>query len=228
MNIISRKEAKNSGLKYYFTGNPCKNGHVSKRRVGNGTCFECHLEVNAKWRNKNPSYMNRWYEDNKDKSLAQQRDRYEKNKSEILRRNKAYRDKNREKLSKGWLRWAKENPEKLRYIQKRYEAKPRYKMARFMRNSLYRILMGDSKNSASSSILGYSASELRLHIEKQFMAGMSWENYGDVWHIDHIIPVSKLLSDGEDSPKAINCLSNLRPIYAKENLRKGSKVESLL
>lgn len=172
--------------------------------------------------------MNRWYEDNKDKSLAQQRDRYEKNKSEILRRNKAYRDKNREKLSKGWLRWAKENPEKLRYIQKRYEAKPRYKMARFMRNSLYRILMGDSKNSASSSILGYSASELRLHIEKQFMAGMSWENYGDVWHIDHIIPVSKLLSDGEDSPKAINCLSNLRPIYAKENLRKGSKVESLL
>lgn len=41
MDIISLKEAKQKNLKYYFTGRPCKNGHVSKRRTANGTCCEC-------------------------------------------------------------------------------------------------------------------------------------------------------------------------------------------
>ena len=33
-------------------------------------------------------------------------------------------------------------------------------------------------------------SQLKEHIEKQFVDGMSWDNWGE-WHIDHIKPVSK-------------------------------------
>lgn len=43
MDIITRKEAKSQGLKYYFTGKPCKNGHVSKRSI-TGSCLECRRE----------------------------------------------------------------------------------------------------------------------------------------------------------------------------------------
>jgi hypothetical protein len=37
---IIRAEAKALGLKYYFTGEPCKNGHVAERMVGNTICME--------------------------------------------------------------------------------------------------------------------------------------------------------------------------------------------
>src|SRR6476660_3358209 len=40
--IISRKEAIQLGLKLYFTGDPCKRGHICERRVTRGDCVECH------------------------------------------------------------------------------------------------------------------------------------------------------------------------------------------
>ena len=50
MKIISREEAKNQGLKRYFTGEPCKNGHISERWVTQKNCIQCKIE----WDNKNP------------------------------------------------------------------------------------------------------------------------------------------------------------------------------
>ena len=43
MEIISRKEAAKQGLKYYFAGNICKNGHLAKRTIKSGNCYECQL-----------------------------------------------------------------------------------------------------------------------------------------------------------------------------------------
>lgn len=39
--IISRKEARDRGLKRYFTGKPCKYGHVCERYLCNARCVEC-------------------------------------------------------------------------------------------------------------------------------------------------------------------------------------------
>ena len=41
MKTISCSQAKQAGLKYYFTGTPCHRGHISDRFVRNGTCVEC-------------------------------------------------------------------------------------------------------------------------------------------------------------------------------------------
>lgn len=41
MNIISKSEAKSKGLKHYYTGVPCKYGHIATRKVSNGDCLEC-------------------------------------------------------------------------------------------------------------------------------------------------------------------------------------------
>lgn len=50
----TQKEAKENGHKYYFTGKPCKHGHISKRSVTSGNCLECrktiHKEAIAKYR----------------------------------------------------------------------------------------------------------------------------------------------------------------------------------
>lgn len=71
----------------------------------------------------------------------------------------------------------------------------------------------------SSQRLGFSSNELRKHLEAQFAGGMSWDNYGKRWHIDHIVPLS---SFGPNDMRAW-CLSNLRPLEAKENIRKSNK-----
>lgn len=39
--IILRKEAIAKRLKTYFTGKPCKHGHIAKRFTLSGTCYEC-------------------------------------------------------------------------------------------------------------------------------------------------------------------------------------------
>ena len=44
MEIIVRKKAAEAGLVHYFTGRPCKHGHISRRIVSNGGCCECKIE----------------------------------------------------------------------------------------------------------------------------------------------------------------------------------------
>lgn len=72
--------------------------------------------------------------------------------------------------------------------------------------------------------LGCSLNELKSYLESKFKDGMSWNNYGLAgWHIDHIIPLSKLdLSDPEQCKKACH-FTNLQPLWARENLAKGNK-----
>lgn len=40
----SARTAKSTDSKYYFTGLPCVQGHISKRLVATRACYECHLE----------------------------------------------------------------------------------------------------------------------------------------------------------------------------------------
>jgi hypothetical protein len=51
--IISRKDAKAKGLKHYFTGKPCKNGHIGLRRVSETGCSTCSYLNVKKWRKEN-------------------------------------------------------------------------------------------------------------------------------------------------------------------------------
>ena len=63
------------------------------------------------------------------------------------------------------------------------------------------------------------------HLEKQFLSGMTWDNYGD-WHIDHIIPKSSFKYASFEDPEFRECwsLSNLRPLWGKENIQKSDKI----
>lgn len=73
--------------------------------------------------------------------------------------------------------------------------------------------------------LGYSTAELMTHIEKQFTKGMDWEKFkaGEI-HIDHIIPQASFDLADDDEWRRCWCLSNLRPMWSKENLRKRDAI----
>lgn len=86
---------------------------------------------------------------------------------------------------------------------------------------------GKTKNGgATFKALGYSPEQLAEHLEKQFDANMSWDNYGTYWHIDHIVPHSHFNYDSLEHPEFKKCwaLDNLRPLEAIENIRKGNKL----
>lgn len=53
MNLVSRKVAIASGLRHYFTGKICINGHTSKRFVSCNKCVACHNATSLKWRTNN-------------------------------------------------------------------------------------------------------------------------------------------------------------------------------
>jgi hypothetical protein len=79
--------------------------------------------------------------------------------------------------------------------------------------------------------LGYTAADLVAHIERQFLPGMTWENRGQYgWHIDHIVPLKhfKFTSMDDAEFRAAWSLSNLRPVWWRENLTKGGKRLTLL
>ena len=80
------------------------------------------------------------------------------------------------------------------------------------------------------SLCGYTIDDLRQHLERQFVRGMSWENMGSGWHIDHIVPLSSFSFSSVTCPefRAAWALSNLRPLWATENMSKGARRTHLL
>jgi hypothetical protein len=61
---------------------------------------------------------------------------------------------------------------------------------------------------------------LEHHFESLFRDGMTWENYGHYWHIDHIKPCSKFNLNRLDECLACFRWSNLQPLLGSENWSK--------
>ncbi|MDC3282434.1 hypothetical protein OAV46_05350, partial [Euryarchaeota archaeon] len=57
-----------------------------------------------------------------------------------------------------------------------------------------------------------------------FDTGMSWNNHGE-WHIDHTKPCSSFDLRNEDEQRQCFHYSNLRPMWANENLSKGDSFD---
>ncbi|MCK4821766.1 hypothetical protein KA005_38725, partial [bacterium] len=89
------------------------------------------------------------------------------------------------------------------------------------------IKKGSKNGRHWESLVGFTIDELVKHLEKQFDANMSWENQGSYWHIDHILPKAIFNFDKPEDEEFNLCwaLKNLRPLEAKENLRKAAKID---
>ena len=118
---------------------------------------------------------------------------------------------------------------RLKESRKRRESTPQRRLERRISNRMREALSSDYQGGKWREALPYSIAELRDHLERQFVKGMSWENMHQ-WHIDHIVPKSSFSYSSPDEPDFLACwaLSNLRPLWASENISKGSRRETLL
>jgi len=110
--------------------------------------------------------------------------------------------------------------------RKKHKADPMWVVKSHLRGRLSDLVRtGAARKSKSAlTLVGCTLQEFYKHIERQFKKGMNWKNHGAVWHIDHIIPCSKFnLIDPRQQVICFNYL-NLRPCWAKENLRKNARI----
>jgi hypothetical protein len=113
----------------------------------------------------------------------------------------------------------------LAYDARRIETDPTFKLKRLVRDRLRKSVKraGVLKCSSFRDYIGCTPHFLRQHIESQFSDGMTWDNHGSVWHIDHIVPISFFDLSTASGICAANHFSNLRPLMAHENLSKGNR-----
>lgn len=111
----------------------------------------------------------------------------------------------------------------VRKNKRRQLQKPKFRISRNISIAIRKSLH-TGKGGKWETLVGYTISDLKQHLESQFQPGMSWNNYGE-WHIDHIRPVSSFHFTNTESHNFKDCwaLSNLQPLWARDNWNKLKK-----
>lgn len=114
-----------------------------------------------------------------------------------------------------------ESHNKLKRIRRSIDEE--YKILCNLRCRIYGVLNGLNKSDNTINLLGCSIEFLWNYLENKFQPGMTRENYGQVWHVDHIKPCSIFdLTYPREQRKCFNW-KNLQPLFAQENLQKSCK-----
>ena len=74
--------------------------------------------------------------------------------------------------------------------------------------------------------LGCDIVTLKKHLDESLISGMNWMNHGVRWHIDHTVPIcykdgKKKVSVKEKTERL--CYTNMKAMWAEENLSKGCR-----
>lgn len=128
MEIIDKKTAASLGLTKFFTGLPCKNGHLSDRYVSTGACLAClRLPDVVARRNERQKVYN---EKNKDAIRVWRKKHQEENRDAILERKRLYTSQNKEKIAACNRAYREKNTEKIREYDKARKVTPEARAAR--------------------------------------------------------------------------------------------------
>jgi len=217
-------------------------------------CKVCKLKKAKEWRDNNQDkvkarakryyseniserkkYEQTWRKKNEDKISVQKKEYRENNKEKIKKTNKDYFLRNKEKILEYKRKWRNKNIDKERgyrkksskklreYLSKKYKEDILYRLKVLVRGRLQTFLRDSKfkKTSKTFDIVDCTPQELKEHLEKQFRDGMSWENRNE-WHIDHIIPLCSATT--EDELYKLCHYTNLQPLWATENIKKGGKI----
>ncbi len=198
------------------------------------------------------AYKKKYREEHKEEAKIKQKAYRELHKDEIKIRRAEERKKDFFKRQAYKKKYNSENSEKIKEYAKKYRAAtadkrreysiknrgrkaayekerrkdPLYRMTGNMRTAMYQSLIagGFKKLNSINSSLGCSWIDFQNHLQSKFLPGMSMDNYGPVWHVDHVIPLNTAKTSA-DVVKLFH-YTNLQPLFAKDNLSKGHKIIS--
>ncbi|HKY46136.1 MAG TPA: hypothetical protein VJM50_23800 [Pyrinomonadaceae bacterium] len=196
MNIITRAEAKAHGFPRYFTGKPCKYGHVSERASANGCCLACNADRMACWRKENPdkakAVLAKWSSANPLKVRAKNAQQYAKNRAARCASAREYHRKNPEIRRKNYAQWCARNPDKVRaYCANR----------RSLRLAAIPPTFGEFDRFVMQEAAAACVRRAAMH--------------GEPFQIDHMVPLSR---------GGLHCATNVQVIPRRLNLWKNNRL----
>jgi hypothetical protein len=205
---ICSKCKENKSTDFFYKDKTRKDGFRSR-------CKKCCLIESYDYEFRNPIVV-------RNKSL-----KYRKNNQDKIKiSNKEWRDKNADYAKKKIKLWRDKNKNHIKkYKNNKYNNDPLYKLTENVRCRINIFLKKTNiiKKNKTFEIVGCSPQFLKEYLEQKFTEGMSWDNYGLYgWHIDHIIPLSSV--NTEEEIYKLCHYTNLQPLWATDNLKKGSKL----
>lgn len=222
----------------------------------NNICIECQkLQKHNYYKNNIASILDNvkiYRKENKLNISIKKKNYYNFNKEIILNKSKNFYEENKENIREVQKEYYENNKDQIisrtqnnnkNYRNNRRKIDPEFKLRGDI-SSIIRLALksngGDKKGHSVMKYLPYSIRELKEHLEKQFESWMTWQNHGSynrkyyddkntttwTWHIDHIIPQSKLLYSSMEDDNFHKCwsLENLRPLKSIDNIKKGDKL----
>jgi len=209
------------------------------------------LASNKKWRDKNPDkaraiakkwreknkdkareYSKKWRKNNPEKAREAEKNWRERNLEKDRAKAREWREKNIERARENGRKWQKSNTKRASenrrvWAKKRRSTDTLFALAGNLRSRMQEVFQRKcgSKPYRFEKILGTTVSIAKAYLEAQFKPGMSWENRKS-WHIDHIIPLASAKTTEE--LVSLCHYTNLQPLWASDNIRKGSKMPNQL
>lgn len=127
---------------------------------------------------------------------------------------------------------AKKNGRK--YQSMMYHTSPKnsnFRLKKTVRSRIYNAIkrLGDVQKPRiryrTEKMIGCTIEQLRSHLESRLKRGMTWDNHGSHWHIDHIIPMAHFDLTDESQLLAASHYTNMQPMWASENFAKSDTLQ---
>jgi hypothetical protein len=167
------------------------------------TCRECERK-----------HAREWKAANKEHALQYTRDWKAKNKEHVSEYNSSYSIENRDVIQK----------RSTAYHVMRYQTDPNFRLARQIRSKCKVAIKNANPPQSALENLGCTQRFFKAWLQYNFTSNMSFENHGNVWHIDHAIPISKF--DLNDENERLKCChwTNCQPMLARANQSKNNRI----
>lgn len=187
-------------------------------------CKPCHRAYTALHRDSKKA--NKYYIDNKERILTKKKT----NIVEIRKKDRIYYQDNIVKMRLKSKRYYERNKVEMNrkaniYVSRKYREDPIFRIKNLLRSRI-RLAMkssGYKKSSRTEVILGIDYKSFIIYISSMFTEGMTLDKMGKHIHIDHKIPLASAKTE-EELIKLCH-YTNLQPLWAEDNLKKGAKLE---
>lgn len=240
---ISRESARDAGLTQYFTGKPCKHGHVAARQVINAACVACRNLASERSRKKHPdrSEISRrnWYQRERDRLIAYSAEWRVKNAQRVAAQKREYYEKHREATLTNNAKWVAKNPERSKQIKRAWDERNRdtrkirdrasrekhkeallHRKREFYKNNkaMYRAWWAEYRAAKLRAMPSWADKTEILAIYRE--AQRLTRETGNKHEVDHIIPLQGKNVCG------LHLAGNLRIVTREINRRKHNKFDT--